>query len=543
MEKSDILMLMGGLALFLFGMQIMSNDLEAAAGNKMKNILKKITSNRIMGVLVGAGITTVIQSSSATTVMVVGFVSAGLMTLNQAVWVIMGANIGTTITAQLIALDVSAIAPLFTFVGVVMMLFSKKEKPKHIGGIIAGLGILFIGMNMMSQSMEPLQDSAMFTEVITKFNNPLIGILAGMIFTAIIQSSSASVGILQALAVSGVIGLPQAVYILFGQNIGTCITAVLASIGTKVNARRSTLIHIMFNVIGTVMFTCICLLTPFTDFISGLTPGNPAAQIANAHTVFNITTTLVLLPFGNLMAKAATKILPGDEKDEETEFTLKYITPFDEGQNYHMGQISIALTQLDNEINRMYNMVMKNIKAAFDQALGVQSESGTTTRNREDYIDYLNAEISRYISKVIVLEMSQKDSIQVSSYFKITGNLERIADHAMNIIEYAESIEKEGSGLSQGALNDLKKMEEVTLEAMENIKEGFARDTSILLEKAAQYEQKTDDISDELRDNYMKRMQKEECKWESGILLSEMITDFERIGDHTLNIAEAYNGK
>ncbi len=311
MGTSDVLMLLGGLALFLYGMQMMSSGLEAAAGNRMKTILEKLTSNRVKGVLVGAGITAVIQSSSATTVMVVGFVSAGLMTLNQAVWVIMGANIGTTITGQLIALDVSAIAPLITFFGVVMMVFLKNEKAQHLGNIIAGLGVLFIGMNMMSTAMEPLQDSTVFTSLITKFDNPLVGILAGAVFTALIQSSSASVGILQALAASGVLGLPQAVYVLFGQNIGTCITAVLASIGTKVNAKRSTIIHLMFNIIGTFLFTCICMATPFVLWMEGLTPGNTVAQIANVHTVFNIVTTLLLLPFGNLMAKAATKILPG----------------------------------------------------------------------------------------------------------------------------------------------------------------------------------------------------------------------------------------
>ena len=543
MDKANFLMLLGGLALFLFGMQIMSNDLEAAAGNRMKNILKKITSNRIMGVLVGTGITTVIQSSSATTVMVVGFVSAGLMTLNQAVWVIMGANIGTTITAQLIALDFSALAPLITFIGVIMILFGKRDQLKHIGGIIAGLGILFIGMNMMSESMAPLQTSPVFMEVVTKFNNPFIGIIAGMIFTALIQSSSASVGILQALAVSGVIGLPQAVYILFGQNIGTCITAVLASIGTKVNAKRTTIIHIMFNVIGTIIFTAICMSTPFVDFIQGLTPSNPAAQIANAHTAFNITTTLLLLPFGNLLAKIATKILPATEEDDGQEKKLKYLVPFDNSKTYHIGQMSIVISQLDQEINRMHDMTMKNVRSSFDQSIGNATEKESTIRTREEYIDFLNAEISKYISQVIVLEMSQKDSKRISSYFKITSNLERIADHAMNIVEYAETIKNEGNQLTDGAISDIKEMKTIILDAMENIENGFAKDKTKLLERAAQYEQKSDDLSEVLRTHQMERMQANQSKWETGILLSEMITDFERMGDHTLNIAEAYSDK
>ena len=310
MKLTDLIGLLGGLGLFLYGMQMMSNGLEAAAGNRMKKILEKLTANRFLGVVVGAVITAVIQSSSATTVMVVGFVNSGMMTLQQAVWIIMGANVGTTITGQLIALDVGAIAPLFAFIGVAFIVFLKNEKLHHYGKIIAGLGILFIGMDMMSAAMVPLRESETFVNIITRFSNPVLGILAGAIFTAIIQSSSASVGILQALASSGVIGLPQAVYVLFGQNIGTCITAVLASIGTSRVAKRTTIIHLLFNIIGTTLFTIICILTPFTTLVEGFTPNNVSAQIANMHTIFNITTTILLIPFGSYLAKLATRILP-----------------------------------------------------------------------------------------------------------------------------------------------------------------------------------------------------------------------------------------
>ena len=254
--------LLGGLALFLYGMQMMSTNLEAAAGSRMKQILERLTANRFLGVFVGAGITAIIQSSSATTVMVVGFVNSQLMTLKQAVWIIMGANIGTTVTGQLIALDIGAIAPLIAFAGVALILFVKQKKVQFAGGIIAGLGILFLGMGMMSAAMIPLRDSQHFVNLMTKFSNPFLGILAGAAFTAIIQSSSASVGILQALAVSGLIGLDSAVFVLFGQNIGTCITAVLASIGANRDAKRTTLIHLIFNVIGTTVFTLICLVSP-----------------------------------------------------------------------------------------------------------------------------------------------------------------------------------------------------------------------------------------------------------------------------------------
>ncbi len=298
MKISDVLSLLGGLALFLHGMQMMSSGLEAAAGDRMKSILEKLTSNRLLGVLVGAVITAVIQSSSATTVMVVGFVNSGMMTLRQAVWIIMGANIGTTITGQLIALDVGVLAPLIAFVGIALMVFLKNPKVHHIGSILGGLGILFIGMDMMSAAMEPLRDSEAFVNLVSTFSNPLVGILTGTIFTAIIQSSSASVGILQALAMSGVVTLPTAVYVLFGQNIGTCITAVLAAIGTSRNAKRTTIIHLSFNIIGTIIFTVVCMLTQLTGFVASLTPDNAAAQIANMHTLFNVVTTLLLLPVG-----------------------------------------------------------------------------------------------------------------------------------------------------------------------------------------------------------------------------------------------------
>ncbi len=268
MKVADIFSLLGGLALFLYGMQMMSSGLEAAAGNRMKQILEKLTSNRFLGVLVGAVITAVIQSSSATTVMVVGFVNSRMMTLTQAAWIIMGANIGTTVTGLLIALDVGALAPLIAFAGVVLIVFFKNPKFHPVGRIMAGLGVLFIGMDMMSTAMTPLRDSQAFINLMTRFSNPLLGILAGAVFTAIIQSSSASVGILQTLANSGLIGLPSAVYVLFGQNIGTCITAVLASIGTSRNAKRTTVIHLMFNIFGTIMFTVLCQVTPLTDFFA-----------------------------------------------------------------------------------------------------------------------------------------------------------------------------------------------------------------------------------------------------------------------------------
>ena len=323
MELSNIFSMLGGLALFLYGMNMMSNGLELAAGNKMKSILEKLTSNRILGVLVGALVTAVIQSSSATTVMVVGFVNSGLMSLTSAVWVIMGANIGTTITGQLIAINITALAPLFAFIGVAMIVFFKSKKLDAIGTVIGGLGILFIGMETMSKAMVPLRTMPEFVGLISKFQNPLIGIIVGALFTALIQSSSASVGILQALAKSDVMTLSSSIYVLFGQNIGTCITSVLASIGTSKNAKRTTIIHLSFNIIGTVIFVTISLLFPFAHLIESITPNNVAAQIANVHTIFNITTTLLLLPIGTKLVDLATKILPEDKEEKLSEIILE----------------------------------------------------------------------------------------------------------------------------------------------------------------------------------------------------------------------------
>ena len=361
MKITDFFSLLGGLALFLYGMQMMSNGLEAAAGNRMKQILEKLTANRFLGILVGAGITAVIQSSSATTVMVVGFVNSGMMTLRQAVWIIMGANIGTTITGQLIALDVGALAPLFAFFGVALIVFVKKQKIHHYGLIVAGLGILFIGMEMMSSAMMPLRDSDAFVSLMTKFSNPVLGILAGMIFTAIIQSSSASVGILQALASSGLIGLSNAVFVLFGQNIGTCITAILASIGTNRNAKRTTIIHLMFNIIGTTIFTIVCVITPLTSVVEGFTPDNVAAQIANMHTLFNVVTTLLLLPFGTYLAKLAVKILPEKQEEVADVMHMEFIRPMETKRDTQIGLSAIAVTSVRKELHRMIEMARENV--------------------------------------------------------------------------------------------------------------------------------------------------------------------------------------
>ena len=538
MSVSGLLSLLGGLALFLYGMQMMSSGLEAAAGSKMKLILERLTANRFLGVLVGAGITAVIQSSSATTVMVVGFVNSGMMTLNPAVWIIMGANIGTTITGQLIALDVGALAPLFAFIGVAMVVFVKMPRAHHIGQIMAGLGVLFIGMEMMSSSMMPLRDSQAFVDLMTRFSNPLLGIAVGALFTALIQSSSASVGILQALATSGAISFSSSVFILFGQNIGTCITAVLASIGTSRSAKRATIIHLMFNIIGTVLFTILCILFPLADLVASFTPDAPAAQIANMHTIFNIVTTLLLLPLGNQLASLAVRILPEQPEENRDEMHLEYLTPVQvSSKDGNLGASAIHIGQLQQELDRMLDMAQDNIETSFDAVLSRDSSLLTKAEKMESYLDFLNKEISKYISRLITYETNEQGSSIVSSYFTITGNIERIGDHAINICGYSKLLEERHIQFSAQAQEEICQMRDICLEALNALHQREAGDLLWLTDVSA-LEQRIDDMTDLFRKDQLERMKAGTCSDEACILYSELLTDFERIGDHVLNIAQ-----
>ncbi|WP_294523852.1 Na/Pi cotransporter family protein [uncultured Allofournierella sp.] len=530
MQLANVLSLLGGLALFLYGMHMMSSGLEAAAGNRMKSILEKLTANRFLGVAVGAGITAVIQSSSATTVMVVGFVNSGLMSLRQAVWIIMGANIGTTITGQLIALDVGALAPLMAFAGVALVVFFKNPKLHNYGSIVAGLGVLFIGMDMMSAAMKPLADEPAFVSLMTRFENPILGILAGAVFTALIQSSSASVGILQALAASGAISFSSAVFVLFGQNIGTCITAVLASIGTSRNAKRTTLIHLMFNIIGTIIFTIVCVLFPLPALVASFTPENIPGQIANMHTLFNIVTTLLLLPLGTQMAALTERILPEPcEKSEEEKREMMGLAYLDKTT---LGSSAVWLGKLQQELGRMLDLASENVDAAFQSVISGLDEKTEKAIRTEELVDLLNKEISQYVAKAMVRETNAEDSAAVASGFRIAGNIERISDHAMNILGYGQRLEKENIQLSDEALKELMEMRTVCAKALRYL-HGESR-----LDNAAKLEQTIDDMTGRFRENHMRRMKNGECTDEGCILYSEILTDFERVGDHVLNIAQ-----
>ena len=538
MNVLEFLGVFGGLALFLHGMQMMSSGLEAAAGGRMKAILERLTANRFLGVLVGALITAAVQSSSATTVMVVGFVNAGIMTLNQAVWLIMGANVGTTITGLLIALDVGALAPVAAFAGVFLMVFVKEAKLQHIGQILAGLGILFTGMDAMSAAMAPLREVPAFLRLMSTLSNPLLGILFGAAFTALIQSSSASVGILQSLAAGGIVPFSGAVYVLFGQNIGTCITSVLASLGTSRSAKRATCIHLLFNVIGTVVFTVLVMVFPITQLIEAAVP-SPKAEIAVMHVIFNLATTAMLLPLGNSLARLATLLLPDQEEAQPAgELRLAYLTPITAGgKEGGLGVSAIVVDQLRNELHRMLEMARQNVDTSFKAVLDRDAAPLERVEQREAYIDFLNQEISRYVSRLIAIETNEQGSQTVSSFFTIAGNIERIADHADNLAGYTRLLVGKEITFSPPAREEIGQMRDVTLRAVSALLSGEGG-TAEWLSQVAQLEQRIDDMTRSFRRNQLGRMQAGACSAEACILYSELLTDFERIGDHVLNIAE-----
>ncbi len=541
MDMTNILSLLGGLALFLYGMQMMSDGLEAAAGNRMKQILEKLTANRFLAVAVGAGITAVIQSSSATTVMVVGFVNSGMMTLRQAVWIIMGANIGTTITGQLIALDVGMMAPLFAFFGVAMIVFLKNPKLHHWGSILAGLGVLFIGMGMMSDAMKPLREVPEFVNLMTSFSNPVIGIAVGAIFTAVIQSSSASVGILQSLAGNGLIGLGDAVFVLFGQNIGTCITAVLAAIGTSRNAKRTTLIHLSFNMIGTTIFTIAVLLVPgIISVMERITPGNVPAQIANMHTTFNIVTTLLLLPVGQYLATLAEKIMPDGKEEKEEASILSLTEDAYMKNNVQLGFSAVYLNRLGEEIEKMLQLAKENVDVCFQAVIDKDTKAVAKADETEETIDLMNKELGRFISQILIHDKTGNDVESIEEYFRIIGNIERIGDHAVNIGGYVHVMEKNGITFSEGAVKELENMKETCQTTMKLLTDKD-NTSAEWLSKIAALEQQIDTQTENYRTNHIERMKKGLCSELGCILFSELLTDYERMGDHMLNIAQAYS--
>jgi len=534
-----LLGLCSGMALFLYSVKITSGSLQAIAGEKLKSVLAKLTGNRIMGVLVGAGITALIQSSTATSVMSVGFVNAGLMNLYQALWVIMGANIGTNITAQLIAFDVGAIAPIVALLGTFFCLLTKDKKLRSIGEAVAGLGFIFVAMSLMKESMAPLSEMDIVKEIFSSINNPFIGIIVGIIFVIIIQSSAAGVGVLQAMAMSAsgaqLMTLDQAMFIIFGLNIGTCVTAVFASIGGSRNATRAGMLHMMFNVIGTAIFTAAYYVLPVADWVRALSPNDVARQFANMHLVFNLASTIILLPFGKLIVKLVKLMVPDKKGGDDNVQYLKYLNPSMISNNAQVGT-EVLISALCNEMSRMLEMAGNNVQRSIEAVLENSEKTQQQINDTEEYVDYLNKEISYYISHAMVFDMSEKHALAMSALFKITGNIERMGDHATNIAGYANLLESKGLKLSDKARAEVSQMVKTTSEAY-NILLG-SKPGSVHI-KMAQMEQKIDDMTEDYREHQLERLKSGICSGDACVIYSEMLTDFERLGDHMLNIAEA----
>jgi phosphate:Na+ symporter len=531
MKLTDIFALLGGLALFLYGMKIMGDGLELVAGTQLQKILEKLTTNRFLGMLVGLGVTAIIQSSSATTVMVVGFVNAGLMNLSQAIGVIMGANIGTTVTGQLIALDIGTLAPVIAFVGVLLIFFAKKQRLNHLGLVIIGLGMLFIGMETMSGAMKPLRDVPEFRSLMTNFSNPLVGVITGAIVTCIIQSSSASVGILQAMAAQGLIGIGGAMYVVFGQNIGTCITALLASIGSNKNARRAALCHVLFNIFGAVFFIIVSFILPIDDWMIKLAPGDTVKQIANLHTSFNIVTTLLLLPFGSVLGSIAYKLIKGEDK-VDTQMRLEFI------DSNKVIDTSVAIVSLEAELNRMKVLTRETLTLAMSNFNHPDKSDFDKVSYQEDVIDFLNKGIKRFIIKTNELNLSKDASLAVNKQLVITNNLERISDHALNVAEHTDQCAEHNLTFSAKGLEELGILRDTILE-MFSIIENKNFTNAQIKEKVSLLESKVDTYTEKFRKNHIDRVTNGDCNIESGILYDEILTDLERVADHLMNIAEA----
>ena len=528
-----ILSLMGGLALFLYGMHMMSSGLEETAGDKMKVVLEKLTSNRFLGILVGALITAVMQSSSATTVMVVGFVNSKLMTLQQAVWIIMGANIGTTITGQLVALNVTKMAPLFAIVGVVLITFIKNKKANSVGKMIAGVGVLFIGMSMMSSAMVPLRSEPAFIDFMTKISNPVLGVLFGAGFTALIQSSAASVGILQTLANGGLIGLANSIYIIFGQNIGTCITAALASLGANRNAKRTTIVHLSFNIIGTILFMAFVALFPFVKWMEAIT-ANPAAQIANTHTIFNIATTIILIPFGTLVAKIPQWIIPvlESEKDDDA-IPLKFIN------KNNIGNVPLAISSLRKEANQMLSLAHENLIEAIRALYGKEFDYDRIDK-REDHINLINFEVTKYMTEVSSLQMNTHESNVCNALYKSFADIERIGDHALNIAGYQLKAQENGLKLQTSIVDELHELKELLQESFELLFNGELDTIEKNSLRIEEIEDEIDKLTASYREKQIERLREGKLDATDCVIFSQVMTDIERVSDHIMNIMQEY---
>lgn len=535
MSVANILSMAGGLGLFLFGIRTMGDGLENAAGAKLKRMLEVLTGNRSLAVLVGFVVTAIIQSSTATTVMVVGFVNAGMMSLAQAVGVIMGANIGTTVTSLLIALNFSSVAAAAVLVGVILMLASKKTVVKNLGAIFTGFGLLFLGIDMMSDSMAPLRESAGFMNFIVTVSEsplrPLFGIILGIVMTAVLQSSSASVGVLQTLAMQGLVPLKFSVFVLFGQNIGTCLTALFSTVGAKKNSKRAAVIHLLFNLIGTGIFILIALLTPYVEWIEKLSP-DPMAQIAISHIVFNIVSTVVMFPFAKVLVKLSCLLVPGKD-DSESEMHCKFI------DDRLLNTPPFAVMQVSKEVARMAKLARDNFETSAHALINRSDKDLDKVMENEEIINYLNHHITSYLVKLNALDITDSDSDYIARVFHAINDIERVGDHAINLAEAAQHNIGEGLKFSDPAREELNQLCGSVVTLLERSMAAF--DNQSLSDNEAKelsdLEEHIDDLTLECQDSHIFRLNRKECNTEAGMLYLNTITDFERVGDHAINIA------
>ena len=527
-----VISLMGGLGLFLYGMNLMAEGLEKSAGSKLKRIVELLTSNVFMGVLVGAFVTAIIQSSSATTVMVVGFVNAGIMNLTQAIGVIMGANIGTTVTAQLVSFDLNGIAPIALGIGIILFLFASKPKVKNIAEILIGFGILFTGMEFMKNAVEPLAQYKGFTDLLIGFGeHPILGLLLGFGITAIVQSSSASMGMLIALASQGLIPLSAALPILYGQNIGTCVTSLISSVGASRNAKRAAVMHLIFNVLGTVVFLII-LNRPVVNFVTHMNPGDVARQIANTHTLFNIISVIILLPFTKLIINLAVKLVPEKVGEEDESKAVKYL------DDRIVETPSIAVASVVKETLRMGKKAKESVNYAIDGFLNQSQEDISKSFKHEKIVNELQKEILNYLIKVSKANLDEDARDIVDSLFNTVNDIERIGDHADNIAELAQDainsdfkLTKQGADEITELYNKVIKTYEYSLQAMKDYDVDLAC-------KVIKMEEQVNLMEKSCRANHMHRLNNNLCTIDSGVIFLDLIANLERISDHAVNIAQ-----
>lgn len=532
MSISNIISLLGGLGAFLFGMKYMGDGLEMAAGSKMKDLLEKLTRNRFLGFLLGVLVTVVIQSSSATTVMVMGFINAGIMDLAQATGVIFGANIGTTITSVLIALDVSGIAPFCLFLGAFLMLYSKKKQTKHIGQIILGFGLLFQGLHTMSGAMKPLKDVIWFQDFIMNAKNPMLGILVGAVLCAVIQSSSAAVGILQALAMQGLMPLYFASFLICGVNIGSAMPTILASMNARNNAKRAAMIYLINNVVGAVIMTVVTLAFPYTQFIESIIP-DPMFQVSVVHIIFKVVSAAVLLPLTNQVVKLTYLLVP--KQKHEDACRLEYI-------DVHLvSSPSVTLLQIRNEVERMAELVRTNIQLSTSALLSSRVADAKPIEDNEAVIDYLTDAISDFLVKLNVREMNDGDAQYVNRVFQTLSDLERIGDYAEKLLHLTEQQEEKKVVYSASALQELAVINDNATQLFDNAVAGFYRQDVHLdqLKRMAKVQRQLRKLTNQSQLNHMERLRTGQCSVEAGILFGEILNSLSRIGGHSINIAEA----